>query len=83
MCSPMLDNCKVGADLFGTILGDPQLILADMVLVPDTNGVVGNDVPVAFLVPEPASWTVLIIGLGLITVLYVARWAPGDHQPAG
>ena len=72
---------SVAVDLFGTILGDPHLILADMVLVPgqsaDTNGFVGNDFPVAFLVPEPSSWTVLIIGLGLIIVLHHAEWAFG------
>jgi hypothetical protein len=73
------------ADIFGTIVGDPQLILADMVLTPgqsaDTNGFVGDDLPVAFQAPEPPSWTVLIIGLGLIIVLHIVRWAPAAIRP--
>ena len=76
----------VAADLFGTILGDPQLILADMVLVPGqsavTNGFVGDDSPVASLIPEPASWIVLVIGLELIVVLHLAGWAPGVTSAA-
>jgi hypothetical protein len=73
----MPPGCPAGADLYGTIVGDPQLILADMVLVPGTNGFVSNDLPVAFVAPEPASWTVLIFGLGLIIVLHLA----GDGLP--
>jgi len=68
----------VTVELFATIAGDPQLILQEITLAPgqstETNGFIGTDPPLA-LVPEPASWTVLVIGLGFIITLRAGRMA--------
>jgi hypothetical protein len=79
-----------GGIIIGTLdpILDPQIIVVDLIDVPGepaTGGFIGNDLPPAFLVPEPASWTVLIIGLGFITALRLAGWIPSaarrSHAP--
>jgi hypothetical protein len=58
------------ANLHATIVGDPQIIL--QALTSDQDGAIGSRPPLALLVPEPASWTVLIIGFGFIIALRAA-----------
>jgi hypothetical protein len=59
-------------DLYGSILGDPQLFLTDVVLAPDqdplTSGLVGTQAPVG--VPEPASAAILAAALGLFGLIW-------------
>ena len=58
-------------DLFGTIVGDPQLFVNLVTLAPGqsatTNGFIGTDLPLA--VPEPSALAVLCGGLAALLVL--------------
>jgi hypothetical protein len=58
------------ADVLGMIVGDPQLVLTGIDLAPNQsgNGFIGNGV---FLTPEPATYTLLVAGLGLLG--FIAR----------
>ena len=60
------------AFLHATIVGDPEIILLDLTAPRDENGFIGSDPPLSLLVPEPASWTLLIIGLGFMALLGLA-----------
>jgi hypothetical protein len=53
--------------LHATIVGDPEIIL--QALTSDKDGAIGSRPPLALLVPEPASWTVLITGPAFIIAL--------------
>jgi hypothetical protein len=67
--------------ILGTIVGDPQLLITD--IIPGPGGVIGNNPPLVLLVlvPEPASWTVLIIGVGFIIALHLASAARRSYAP--
>lgn len=83
--NPLATNKSISANegftkpvfLHATIVGDPEIILQDLTAPTDQNGFIGSDPPLSLLVavPEPASWTILIIGLGFIVTLNLARAA--------
>jgi hypothetical protein len=63
----------VTVDLMGSLIGDPMLMLDSVSLAPgqspDTNGFVGNNLPLA-AVPEPAALALFgagLLGLGFVT----------------
>ena len=62
----------VTVDLFGTIVGDPQLFVNLVTLVPGqsptTNGFIGTDPPLA-MAPEPPALTLLCGGLAALFML--------------
>jgi hypothetical protein len=61
------EGVKRFGNLHATIVGDPGIIL--QALTSDQNEAIGSCPPLALLVPEPTSWTVLITGLVLIIAL--------------
>ncbi len=65
----------VSADLFATIIGDPQITLTDLRLSPDqdpeTTGFIGNDTPIGTSVPEPATFALL--GSGLVALARIRQ----------
>jgi hypothetical protein len=68
------ENGMYTAEIMGRIIGDPELILEDLVPAPDQSDTgIGNDAPLTLQVPEPTSWTVLLIGVGFIITLHFAR----------
>ena len=67
----------VTVDLYGTIVGDPQLFINLVTLAPGqseiTNGFIG-DSPAVNGVPEPSTWAMMILGFcGVGLVVYRRR----------
>ena len=63
----VLEGGSASASVYGTIVGDPYLVFTR--LEPnDANGYIGAG-PGDFLIPEPATWTLLGAGLGSLLLL--------------
>jgi len=67
----VLEGASASASVYGSIVGDPYLVFTR--LQPnDANGYIGGG-PDDFLIPEPATWTLL--GAGLASVFLLKRRA--------
>ncbi len=65
----------VTVDLTAQIVGDPTLNITDVALSPgqdpSTSGVLGSEGPLGSAIPEPATWTMLL--LGFVGIGFAAR----------